>query len=1035
MKHRKFIVIAIVLTTLALFFSFQFVLAESIRLQSDLDTTNPNSPVTNQPLLDLSGPNIPGNGFEAIFTEDQGAVLIVGPELSLTDSDSANMQSATLTLQARPNGDAEILAANPPPGTNINVSYNNGKLRLTGIDTITNYQSVLRTITYNNLSNAPDINDRRVVFVVNDGANNSDPVESNIAINAVNDAPVLDPSGNMILPDILEDTIDQLGRSVATIIASAETGGEDRITDLDYPNGDAPEGIAVIEAGSGNGKWQYSTDSGSSWLDFGAVSNNSAVLLNTNARIRFVPVPHFHGQAIFSFRAWDQAIGSNGSTNIDVTINGGTTAFSSATETVALNILPVNDLPQLDLNGVSMGYDFVTSFVGNSDSASIVANDATITDIDNSELVSATITLTNQPDGTAEFLENMPVSTTVTINPYNPVSGEIIVTGSAPLNEYLQILKSLVYSNSSGSLTPGNRIIKFIASDGIDASEIVSTTVMVQSDNSAPTLNSTAQMKLNDIDEDDLESAGEKITEILSSAGENPIQDADENALQGFAIVGADNTHGDWQYSVDGGISWISFGDVSDASAVLLTTAGRIRFVPLPNFNGPDGALTVRAWDQTTGANGSTGFNVTNNGGSTAFSSETAEISITVTSINDRPVITLPEGLTAVFVEDSDPVVVAGPSLSITDVDNENLVSAQVKIVNYAGNQPDFLEVTMNGSAINKDYDANNGALNLTGAGSLADYQAILRTVTFENLSQDPEGGDRIIAFSVSDSIETSAIVTGTVKVEPINDPPLVDLNGADTPGTNMNVVYEVDSGAQAIVAGLDLQDVDNTAIAGAIVTLEPRPDGDLEKLLVTTTGTNISQGYSSSSGKLILSGQDSIANYEQVLRSVKYRNQSTNPNRAERKITFAVTDKDNATGTAVISLHIIPQYIFFPVIANSSMPLSDEPNNNCNQAYPIPLNQTRSFEAEDVNDWYSFDLDKTYDVTIKLTNFAPEEGQILVAKGACGNLSLLGQNGDFATEKTIKINNIGAGRYYIWIIIDGPTNTGSPYNLKVETK
>ena len=51
-----------------------------------------------------------------------------------------------------------------------------------------------------------------------------------------------------------------------------------------------------------------------------------------------------------TFRAWDQTTGANGGT-ANVSTNGGTTAYSTATETAAITVNAVNDAPVLDNTG------------------------------------------------------------------------------------------------------------------------------------------------------------------------------------------------------------------------------------------------------------------------------------------------------------------------------------------------------------------------------------------------------------------------------------------------------------------------------------------------------------------------------------------------------------------------------------------------------------------------------------------------------------------------------------------------------------
>jgi hypothetical protein len=102
----------------------------------------------------------------------------------------------------------------------------------------------------------------------------------------------------------------------------------------------AVEGIAVA-ADTAHGSWQFSTDGGSTWAALGTVSTGSARLLAANAttRIRFVPALLYTGTVAnaLTFRAWDQTTGSNGGL-ANAAVNGGTGAFSAATETASVTV-------------------------------------------------------------------------------------------------------------------------------------------------------------------------------------------------------------------------------------------------------------------------------------------------------------------------------------------------------------------------------------------------------------------------------------------------------------------------------------------------------------------------------------------------------------------------------------------------------------------------------------------------------------------------------------------------------------------------
>jgi Domain of unknown function (DUF4347)/Bacterial pre-peptidase C-terminal domain len=138
---------------------------------------SPNTP----PVLDLNG-GATGMNYDAIFIRGGNAVAIVDSNnLTLAD-DGSNISSAVIRITNLLNGAAEVLSA-VTTGTNINATYNNGILVLTGSDTVANYQQVLRSIAYNNTAIIPNTTSRTIEFVISDGSLNSSTVTTTLAIN------------------------------------------------------------------------------------------------------------------------------------------------------------------------------------------------------------------------------------------------------------------------------------------------------------------------------------------------------------------------------------------------------------------------------------------------------------------------------------------------------------------------------------------------------------------------------------------------------------------------------------------------------------------------------------------------------------------------------------------------------------------------------------------------------------------------------------------------------------------------------------
>ena len=166
-----------------------------------------------------------------------------------------------------------------------------------------------------------------------------------------NAAPVLNAGKSPVLTAENEDAgapSGAVGTLVSSLVDFASPAGQvDNVTDSD--SGD-PLGIAVTAADTSNGSWWYSINNGSNWFALGPVASNNARLLaaDANTRLYFQPNANYNGTlaSAITFRAWDQTSGTNG-TLADTSTNGGTTAFSTATDTASLVINPIADTPSV----------------------------------------------------------------------------------------------------------------------------------------------------------------------------------------------------------------------------------------------------------------------------------------------------------------------------------------------------------------------------------------------------------------------------------------------------------------------------------------------------------------------------------------------------------------------------------------------------------------------------------------------------------------------------------------------------------------
>ena len=213
--------------------------------------------------------------------------------------------------------------------------------------------------------------------------------------------------------------------------------------------------------------------------------------------------------------------------------------------------------------------------------------------------------------------------------------GTLLLTfnGSATQARVNETLRSIAYANSSDA-PPASAQINWTFNDGNSGTQgpggsfVVtgSTTVTITAVNDAPGMPAVS-----------LGLTNEDVTKTwLVSSFTSGNWDADTGALKGLAIVGADNSNGTWQYTLNG-TDWFNIGSVSASNALLLaadaTTA--FRFVPNANWNGTTGLLQYKAWDQTSGTAG-TYVDASVSGGTTAFGGTNGS-SLTVSAVNDAP--------------------------------------------------------------------------------------------------------------------------------------------------------------------------------------------------------------------------------------------------------------------------------------------------------------------------------------------------------------------------------------------------------------
>ena len=130
---------------------------------------------------------------------------------------------------------------------------------------------------------------------------------------------------------------------------------------------------------------------------------------------------------------------------------------------------------------------FRTIFTENGTPTPIADTDITITDLDSTTLVSATITLANQQAGDL-LTVTVPLPGGIVASAYDPATGVLTLTGVATLDEYEAALQQVRYSNTSDNPATVDRLIEVVVSDGANTSNVAAAVISVVAVNDAPVL-------------------------------------------------------------------------------------------------------------------------------------------------------------------------------------------------------------------------------------------------------------------------------------------------------------------------------------------------------------------------------------------------------------------------------------------------------------------------------------------------------------------------------------------------------------------
>ncbi|MEI8720297.1 VCBS domain-containing protein [Mesorhizobium sp. ISC11] len=293
-------------------------------------------------------------------------------------------------------------------------------------------------------------------------------------------------------------------------------------------------------------------------------------------------------------------------------------------------------------------------------------------------------------------------------------------------------------------------------------------------------------------------------------------------------------------------------------------------------------------------------------------------VSVTITGTNDAPVIDLNgagagNDATASFTEQT-PLVIA-PLATVTDVDSANLTSLTATLTARPdGNAVESLSLNASATAaaagLTVLYTASTGILSITGSAAKAAYQTILDGIVYNNTSDTPTTAARTVNVVASDGTDSSASHSVTISVTPVNDAPVIDLNGA---GAGNDATASFTEQTPLVIAPLaTVTNADSANLTSLTATLTARPDGNgVESLSLNASATAAASGltvlYTASTGILSITGSASQATYQTILDGIVYNNTSDTPTTAARTVNVVASDGTDSSASHSVTISVTP--------------------------------------------------------------------------------------------------------------------------------
>ena len=685
-------------------------------------------------------------------------------------------------------------------------------------------------------------------------------------------------------PNTLTFDVTAVNDAPVNAVPGAQTVAEDTpLTITGLSVADVDGNLSTVQLAVGNGTLWVSLAGGAT-ISAGANDSGTLTLSGTEAEIN----------AALTTLTYQGALNFTGSDILTMVSTDSAGTPLSDTDTVAITVTAVNDAPTItNLAGDSLAY-------AEGDGAVVIDQgaDALVADVDSTNFDTGMLTV-SIPTG------NVPVEDVLSIRNQGMGVGQIGVSGSNVT------YGGVIIGTFTGGAGGNNLVITFNGNATPSAVTALVNNITYEDINTDSPTEGGLTIRFVLTDGDGESSANYDVSAYVSAVNDAPVNSvpgaqtvAEDTPLtiSGLSVNDVDGNLSTTQLTVTNGTLTVSLAGGATISAGANGSGTLTLSGTQAEINAALATLTYQGTLNFTG--GDTLTMVSTDSAGTPLS-DTDTVSITVTAVNDAPVIT-PLAPDVTFVENGAAQVIDATG-TITDVDSTNFDTGVMTVsvtqnesvddrlvVGNFGTGPGQVgtsgsTVTYGGVVIGTFTGGSSGSdplvIAFNGNATPAAVQEVYRSIQFDNVSENPSTATRQITFDLTDGDGgTATPQTKLVYVQAANDAPVNTVPGAQTVAEDM----------PATITGLNVTDVDgNLSTTQLTVT-----NGTLTVSLAG--GATISAG-ANGSGTLTLSGTEAQVNA--ALATLTY--QGTLNFTGSDTLTVTSTDSNSVTDTDTVAITV----------------------------------------------------------------------------------------------------------------------------------